>query len=128
MPSTAVSGTSAREEGLRTLTSPRREASLFKLGRKLRFPANLFGQTGSRVPAGSRPALVRLVDVATALPVADGRHCVTLAHWGCSLDGAHSDADRSLVGGAGRPMYGVNGAGGGGLRFLLSPFRMRNRV
>jgi hypothetical protein len=28
-----VSGTSAREEGLRTLTSPRREASLFKLGR-----------------------------------------------------------------------------------------------
>jgi hypothetical protein len=28
-----VSGTCAREEGLRTLTSPRREASLFKLGR-----------------------------------------------------------------------------------------------
>ena len=32
-----VSGTSAREEGLRTLTSPRREASLFKLGRSLWF-------------------------------------------------------------------------------------------
>src|SRR5207302_9864905 len=30
-----VSGTCAREEGLRTLTSPRREASLFKLGRSL---------------------------------------------------------------------------------------------
>src|SRR5215475_4257702 len=28
-----VSGTCARKEGLRTLTSPRREASLFKLGR-----------------------------------------------------------------------------------------------
>src|SRR5262249_39911852 len=28
-----VPGTCAREEGLRTLTSPRREASLFKLGR-----------------------------------------------------------------------------------------------
>jgi hypothetical protein len=32
-----VSGTCAREEGLRTLTSPRREASLFKLGRNLQF-------------------------------------------------------------------------------------------
>src|ERR1700730_8213464 len=32
-----VSGTSARKEGLRTLTSPRREASLFKLGRNLWF-------------------------------------------------------------------------------------------
>src|SRR5207248_9287995 len=30
-----VSGTCAREEGLRTLTSPRREASLYKLGRSL---------------------------------------------------------------------------------------------
>ena len=30
-----VSGTCARKEGLRTLTSPRREASLFKLGRSL---------------------------------------------------------------------------------------------
>jgi hypothetical protein len=30
---TKVSGTCARKEGLRTLTSPRREASLFKLGR-----------------------------------------------------------------------------------------------
>src|SRR5215472_14408204 len=29
----SVSGTCARKEGLRTLTSPRREASLFKLGR-----------------------------------------------------------------------------------------------
>src|SRR6185312_1789015 len=32
-----VSGTCAREEGLRILTSPRREASLFKLGRNLVF-------------------------------------------------------------------------------------------
>ena len=32
-----VSGTSAREEGLRILTSPRREASLFKLGRNFAF-------------------------------------------------------------------------------------------
>src|ERR1700739_5008430 len=36
-----VSGTCARKEGLRTLTSPRREASLFKLGRNL-VPANFF--------------------------------------------------------------------------------------
>jgi hypothetical protein len=35
-----VSGTCAREEGLRTLTSPRREASLFKLGRSLGAPAH----------------------------------------------------------------------------------------
>src|SRR5215471_7847969 len=35
MPPIRVSGTCAREEGLRTLTSPRREASLFKLGRNL---------------------------------------------------------------------------------------------
>ena len=32
-----VSGTCSREEGLRILTSPRREASLFKLGRNLVF-------------------------------------------------------------------------------------------
>jgi hypothetical protein len=36
-----VSGSYAREEGLRTLTSPRREASLFKLGRNL-VPAIFF--------------------------------------------------------------------------------------
>src|ERR1041385_8443885 len=37
-----VSGTCARKEGLRILTSPRREASLFKLGRSPRVPANFF--------------------------------------------------------------------------------------
>src|SRR6266478_125206 len=46
-PSTMVSGTSAREEGLRTLTSPRREASLFKLGRSLLVPAISFAHTAS---------------------------------------------------------------------------------
>src|SRR5690348_16666379 len=36
-------GVTAREEGLRILTSPRREASLFDCGGKLRFPAFFFG-------------------------------------------------------------------------------------
>src|SRR5205085_567636 len=40
-----VSGTCAREEGLRTLTSPRREASLFKLGRSLVLRPIFFGRT-----------------------------------------------------------------------------------
>jgi len=58
---TVVSGTCAREEGLRTLTSPRREASLFKLGRNQLVPAFSLVQTGSGVPPGSQRASIRLV-------------------------------------------------------------------
>src|SRR5947199_10748797 len=52
-----VSGTCAREEGLRTLTSPRREASLFKLGRSLVLRPIFFA--GSQRPRRQwRPPLV----------------------------------------------------------------------
>ena len=54
-----VSGTSAREEGLRTLTSPRREASLFKLGQNPRVLAIFFCIDGSGVPPESQSALIR---------------------------------------------------------------------
>ena len=51
-----VSGTSAREEGLRILTSPRREASLFKLGRNPRVPAILlFGSISLEARTGALP-------------------------------------------------------------------------
>src|SRR6516225_5935041 len=52
---TLVSGTCAREEGLRTLTSPRREASLFKLGRNQwfrPFSLPLQGSGPRRAPVG----------------------------------------------------------------------------
>jgi hypothetical protein len=61
--STMVSGTSAREEGLRTLTSPRREASLFKLGRSLWFRPFSFPSPGAGVPPGSQPAPIRSAHV-----------------------------------------------------------------
>jgi hypothetical protein len=56
---TSVSGTCARKEGLRTLTSPRREASLFKLGRKPSYRPIFFWDLRSRVPPGSRLAYSR---------------------------------------------------------------------
>ena len=45
-----VSGTCARKEGLRTLTSPRREASLFKLGRAFGFGQFLLHREGPGTP------------------------------------------------------------------------------
>jgi hypothetical protein len=62
-----VSGTCARKEGLRILTSPRREASLFKLGRCLRVPANFFCEIASGVPARSQYALFCEVSGASTL-------------------------------------------------------------
>src|SRR6266436_4473244 len=43
-----VSGTCARKEGLRILTSPRREASLFKLGRTFGFGQFLLYRSRAR--------------------------------------------------------------------------------
>jgi hypothetical protein len=54
-----VSGTCARKEGLRTLTSPRREASLFKLGRNFRVPAILFGEFFTLVASPPDIAITR---------------------------------------------------------------------
>jgi hypothetical protein len=67
-----VSGTCARKEGLRTLTSPRREASLFKLGRTLGFGQFLLRATRFRdllaCTTFGRPMTLHSVDlVATAL-------------------------------------------------------------
>src|ERR1051326_2233012 len=64
-----VSGTCAREEGLRTLTSPRREASLFKLGRSLVLRPFSFVELVCRVPRGSQPAFSRgCLDTQPSLP------------------------------------------------------------
>jgi hypothetical protein len=71
-----VSGTSAREEGLRTLTSPRREASLFKLGRNSWFrPFSFF-----------RPAHFRL-SISTATPA------TTACGGGVCTGDPHSDPE-----------------------------------
>src|SRR6266851_7114559 len=83
-PSTMVSGTSAREEGLRTLTSPRREASLFKLGRSLWFRPFSFlpfpaTSDACREADEARPSPARGVARANPLPMTlqfDGPHAV----------------------------------------------------
>src|SRR5882672_7433602 len=53
-----VSGTCARKEGLRILTSPRREASLFKLGRAFGFRPIFFWQAISAVGFSQAPAAI----------------------------------------------------------------------
>src|ERR1700730_4601114 len=78
-PSTMVSGTSAREEGLRTLTSPRREASLFKLGRNLRVLAIFFNAEGLRGPIGV-PACTN--SVGSCAQRAAVHSCIAGTHWG----------------------------------------------
>jgi hypothetical protein len=55
-----VSETCSREEGLRILTSPRREASLFKLGRNPEFRPFFFLPEAPGVPPGSHSPLFRL--------------------------------------------------------------------
>src|SRR5437763_2128841 len=68
-----VSGTCARKEGLRTLTSPRREASLFKLGRSLVLRPIFFvvrRPTVERPPQPSQSAVHRSTSIAVAVRIA----------------------------------------------------------
>ena len=74
-----VSGTCAREEGLRTLTSPRREASLFKLGRSLVLRPILFLARPCR--GHSQGTIEFVADISQLLSTVSESHRCALSSW-----------------------------------------------